>query len=142
MADVPALPLAAPQVAILSDSAVENGRRIRLRITSPRGAERLGLNVEEAVPVGEVEVNGRAPARPGPFTGGAGQRVVGYHAVPPEGIEVAFTVRSTEPITLRVTDTSYGLPDIPGGISPRPEGMMSKPFILTDVTMASRTLRI
>jgi hypothetical protein len=70
------------------------------------------------------------------------QRIVSYFAVPPEGIEVAFTVRSTAPVRLRIIETSYGLPAVPAGVKPRPDWMMSRPFVSTDMTILTRSLRI
>jgi hypothetical protein len=146
VADAPRVALAPPDARVLSDSVVPGGRRIRLRITSPRGAQRMAAVVEDSVAVGDVEVNGmRAPVRPGAepnrWTAEPTQRILTYYAVPPEGIELAFTVRSAAPVRLRLTDTSYGLPAVPT-VRPRPEWMMSKPFVLTDVTLLTRRVRI
>ena len=146
VAGAPRLALAPPEARVISDGVVPGGRRVRLRITSPRGAQRMAATVEDSVAVGDVEVNGmRPPVRPSTppnrWIADANQRILTYYAVPPEGIELAFTVRSAAPVRVRLTDTSYGLPPLPN-VRPRPDWMMSKPFVLTDVTLLTRRVRI
>lgn len=140
VADAPVVALAPPEARLVSDSAIDGGRRVRIRITSPRGAQRMGVNVEDSMAVGDLLINGRAPG-PERYAASAGQRILNYYAVPPEGVELTFSVQTTGPVRLRLTDTSYGLPAVPG-LRPRPAWMMSKPFILTDVTLLSRTLQL
>jgi hypothetical protein len=147
VASAPPVALAPPEARVISSSVVPGGRRVRVRITSPRGAERMIAVVEDSVAVGDVEVNGlRATVPPGAepnrWVANPRYRILTYYAVPPEGIDLAFTVRSAAPVSLRLTDTSYGLPAVPGGVRPRPDWMMSKPFVLTDVTLLTKRVRI
>jgi hypothetical protein len=148
----PALAAVPPAVQVLADSAGASGRRVRLRITSPRGAQRMNLYVATPnVQVSGVAVNGRArPARDNSKEGRplsselrSPGRVLTYYAVPAEGVEVAFTVRGSGPVTFRVSDTSYGLPSIPGRAhAARPAGLTGKPFILTDMALVQRNFTL
>ena len=139
-APAPAAPLAAPAVAVLGDTTVGDVRTLHLRLTSPRGAYKLQAALDAPGEVVAATVDGRPfdlrdydPAR-------SGQLQLTYNAVPAAGVELAVTVRSAEPLRLIVSDTSHGLPAIPGmAIRPRPPGYMPALGMDLDPTVVTRS---
>jgi hypothetical protein len=110
----PPVPLPPPQAALLEDRTTAGVRSLRLRLTSPRGARKLFLELPDAEPLA-VSVDGK-PAINLPENG----LRLWYHGLRPEGVDVALRLRAPGPLTLRLEDRSDGLPAIPGFPAPRP----------------------
>ncbi|WP_033325724.1 M20/M25/M40 family metallo-hydrolase [Streptomyces yerevanensis] len=106
----PADTMAAPVVDVLSESATDGRRRLRLRVRSPRGARQISLSV----PGGDVarwSVEGRAMTRGEAEIGEPGTVwELWLHAVDPEGFVVELDLPSS-PVPLRVLDRGDGLPE-------------------------------
>ncbi|HEV3468280.1 MAG TPA: M28 family peptidase [Pyrinomonadaceae bacterium] len=139
--EAPPASLPAPGVEVLEDSAGRGARRLRLRLTSPRGAPMLVAHTEPPLAVRRALVNGRPVfenGRAGP--GGPGLRL-SYAAPPREGIELLLEVEPASPVRLVVQDVSYALPEIPGRtFAPRPAHMMPVPAYRTsDTTIVRKT---
>lgn len=111
-APLPSTSLPFPTMAVLETTPIPDGRRrVRLRLTSPRGAERLGLLFPDGAGVEEARVEGRPlpppylrrkPAAGGPFR-------LFFRVPPAEG----FVIELTLPADLReavVLDEAPGLP--------------------------------
>jgi hypothetical protein len=143
IAPAPPVVLAAPAVTVLEDAAPANLRSLRLRLTSPRGASNLYLDIRAAGDVVAATLDGKPlDLSAWPADGRARFRLA-YHALPTEGIEVGLTVAAAGPISIRVEDRSNGLPTIPGmTIAPRPADTMPAPFELADPTIVARSLII
>ncbi|HMM34276.1 MAG TPA: hypothetical protein PKA62_06015, partial [Thermoanaerobaculia bacterium] len=96
---------------VSSTPGPEGRRRLRLRLTSPRGAGRLELLVPDASGVEEIRVEGRPlPAphlRREPATGRPIR--LSLRAAPPEGIVVELTLPAA-PREAFVLDETPGLP--------------------------------
>jgi hypothetical protein len=141
--EAPSAPLAPPELALLGDDSRGDSRLLRLRVTSPRGASIVTLYPEAGAQVVGVSVNGKAvPLGGGPAGGGEARRQWGlqYYGLPPEGVEVSFEVRPAGPFRMRVTDRSYGLPQLPGlTLRPRPDYMMSAPATPGDMTLVGKS---
>jgi hypothetical protein len=66
-----------------------------------------------------------------------------YYGVPEEGIDLWFTITMTRSNAIRVMTAVEGLPGTTAGpLPPRAAGMMSKPFVATDMTMISWLVKI
>lgn len=140
-AAAPLLPLAPSTVEVLAETAVPGGRRLRLRLRSPRGAERLTLLLDEpGVRLGD----GVLDSRPLPgLRAGARGFVLMYFAPPAEGFELELTVHADAPVAFRLAETSFGLPPVPGrDFAPRPPETTGKPFVTTDATVVQRVVRL
>jgi hypothetical protein len=112
VAEAPASGLPAPRLEVLSERRDSGARRVRARLTSPRGApaavlvlpgdgEVLSLAAEG------IEVpppSGKVRRRLGDF------RVHAFPALPAEGIELEIVLRGEAPVPLLVVDESPGLP--------------------------------
>jgi Peptidase family M28 len=134
----PVVPLLVPEVKVLEDqrSAAEE-RTLRLQITSPRRAAVVSLYLDSNPEILASSINGQAIA------GAESPWILRYYGIPPEGIEIGWRVKSTQPLRLRVVDQSYGLPVIPDGSFPsRPSYMMPFPAAINDSTFVSKTFTL
>jgi len=136
--DAPALPLPPPQVDLLEDSVQGEVRTLRLRLTSPRHARVISVEV----PANEVLngwVNGHKLGQPQESRWNKhGKWEFDYANLPVEGIELRLQAKDTGEVKLAVVDRSIGLPEIPGAtFAPRPPDSM--PQHSGDETMVRRT---
>jgi hypothetical protein len=136
-APAPAVALTPPEAKVLEDVTANGLRHLRLHLASPRGAERISVQIS-----GEVlnaAVDGKRLMQSA--TASAPQRnwSLYYFALPKEGMELALETRSTSPLALRVVDESYGLPLLDGArFTSRPAHMMPAPFFRSDFSLVSQ----
>lgn len=142
-AEAPNAPLPPPAVSVLDDRTSDGVRTLRLRLASPRGAQNFTLLPEsqDFVLVGAT-LDGKAI----PLAGPAGAQSardpwrIQYFGFPPEGAELTLSFRSSQPLRVRATDRSYGLPQLPGtAVRPRPADAMPAPHPFSDVTVVTKT---
>ncbi|HEX8490554.1 MAG TPA: hypothetical protein VF626_06015, partial [Chthoniobacterales bacterium] len=136
-APAPAVSLMPPEAKVLEDVNTNGVRHLRLRLTSPRGAERISVQISGEVLSAAVD---RKPLISN-ATASAPQRnwSLYYFALPKEGIELALETRSIPPLALRVVDESYGLPLFDGAkFTDRPAHMMPAPFFRSDFCLVSQ----
>lgn len=142
-----------PNAEILSDTVADGIRTLRMRLTSPRGAQTLLLRlhtVPETVKHLRAGFNGkmfdysermakRKPTNPANMLGS-----FIYFDPPKAGVE--FTIEITnQPIKLLMFDLSNGLGDVPEAVAnPRPNYMMPNPDEdkFQDTVMISKTVAI
>ncbi len=135
-----ALSLPAPNIAVVDDSQREDGREMTLQITSPRAASDLRVEILVDGQIVAASVDGVAiDSKVLPLVQPHRLQVV-YIAFPREGIPLKLAVKSAEPIKVRLTDYSHGVPVIPGlTIKPRPADVMPIPSDLLDPTSVSKS---
>jgi hypothetical protein len=87
-------------------------RRLRLRLTSPRGAPVASVYVPTVAGIEEARIDGHLiPAPPaGRFAPAPGWRGLAGVTLPPGGCELRLTLRETRPLAWYVIDISPGLP--------------------------------
>ncbi|HEY8062380.1 MAG TPA: hypothetical protein VID74_06265, partial [Gemmatimonadales bacterium] len=133
-------------VQVLQQDAVAGGQRIHLHIRRSGAGEEVALYTDRSSAVSDVTVNGRVLAdgtgdRYAPrYHVGQNGTVLRYFGVPEDGVDLWFTLRSPEPVDLRVVTAVEGLPD--RGLPARPAYLMSKPFVPTDVTVRAETVTL
>jgi Peptidase family M28 len=130
--DAPTVALAPPEAVLLEQAVEGEGRWLRLRLRSARGAPILSVHADAATRVLAAQVEGR-PA-------GAGRPWGLCHwGTPAEGIEVRLRIAGAGPVRLKVLDLSYGLPA--GLAAPRPASTMPTYFIgfVPDATVGVRS---
>lgn len=134
----PVAPLLVPEVKVLEDQrGADDERTLRLQITSPRGATVVSLYLDSNPEILASSINGQA------ITGAESPWSLRYFGVPPEGIEISWRVKSTQPLRLSVFDQSYGLPVIPdGSYRPRPSYMTPFPAAINDSTFVSKSFTL
>jgi hypothetical protein len=133
--EAPSALLPGPNVTTLSDSTTDGVRRLRIRATSARQAPIIFLYVFADSPVLNPAVNNK------PIIKEVGKVwVVQYFAVPQEGVEMAFDVKSASPIKIRAVDMSYGLPRFSNmQIKPRPDHLIPGSILYTDLTLVNKS---
>jgi hypothetical protein len=139
-APAPAVNLPAPEVTVIEDLVSGDQRTLRFRLTSPRGAPNVYLDVKAPGTI-EATLDGKPlDLTLVPNDLRARLRLV-YHAVPAEGIDVGLTFPAAGPVSIRVEDRSNGLPKIPGVvIAPRPDDTMPAPFEMADPTIVTHSI--
>lgn len=103
-AEVPRIELAAPAAEVLSSapSPTGNGRSVRVRLRSMRGATTVAILFAAARQT-TVTVDGQI-ATPQ-------HDAVAFRAVPPDGVEISLTAAGDGPIDATILDTTTGVPD-------------------------------
>jgi hypothetical protein len=141
-APAPLLDLPAPKVTLLDDAKKENGVRVlRMRLESPRQAPTLYLWLDSAADVQRTFVDGREDEAKEP-RGRGGKRRWGleYYALPEQGFELTLELTSAEPVKLKVSDITFGLPEAPGvSFTARPEGIIPAPIPYNDSTVVTKS---
>jgi hypothetical protein len=135
--EAPAIPLSAPRAELLESSMKQDVRTIRLRITSPRQSPVMTANIYTGAEMTAATVNGKSlPIK------SSDRLEFTYYALPKEGIELVLAVKSSDPVKIRLTDRSYGLPTVTGqAINPRPAYLIPSPFIYSDTTVVSKAFQ-
>ncbi|HTQ79151.1 MAG TPA: hypothetical protein VMM92_04085, partial [Thermoanaerobaculia bacterium] len=143
-APAPALPLAAPQLTLVGETAEGGKRHVKLRLISPRGAYGILVAIPQAAAPESVTVAGHAVP---PFGGQHGSRfVAGYQllnlpAAAPEGVDLDIVLGGSGHEEWLVIDRSYGLPPTGAGLlAARPK--VAAPIQEGDLTEVSHKVRI
>jgi hypothetical protein len=141
-APAPALGLAAPALTVVGDSIQGGKRRLRLRLSSPRGAQNGFVVIPAAAKLESIRVQGReVPGASVPQLANAPWRNLTWYALPLQGGDLDVVLGETKPLEWYVGDRTYGLP--PAGEALR----KARPATVTtlqlgDVTTVSRKVRI
>jgi hypothetical protein len=133
-------PVEVSVVGDVSDPAL-GLRRLRLRVTPPRGARVVSLALNPESEVVSAVVNGQKldnaadsskdPERRGWF--------LNYTAPPQEGFDLSLDLKPSPQVTLTTTGISDGLPEVPGvTFKPRPAYLM--PAQGSDTSRVTRTI--
>jgi hypothetical protein len=138
-----AVALASAIVEVLSDGTTDGVRTVSLRITSPRGAQELEAVIEAQGEVQTAAIDGRVLDLTDYGPAQNGELRFDYVGIDTDGIELSLTIGSTEAITIGVTETSYGLPAIPGfSIQPRSDDQMQAAGLPPDATIVRKSFSI
>jgi hypothetical protein len=136
-APAPVASLPPPEAKVLEDVTANGVRHLRLHLVSPRGAERISVQVSAEVL--RAAIDGKDLTADTAASEAQKNWSLFYLALPKDGIELVLETRSTPPLAIRVVDESYGLPLLDGATNKsRPVNMMPAPFFRSDVTLVSR----
>ena len=140
VAPAPALGAPAPELTVVQQTTTPDGkRRLRLRLTSPRGATRGTLYIPKEAQLESATFEGRpVEVKQGQF---GAYTFLSTATLPPQGVEIEVVLGQSAPQDCYVVDLSPGLP--PGGEAlqkARPATAVS--FQDGDVTLISRKVRI
>ena len=136
-APAPVMSFKPPEAQVLNDTTVNGIRRLRLHLVSPRGAERISVQINGEILSAAVE------GKPLTLADAADepQKVwsLVYLAPSKEGIDLVLETKSPPPLAVRLVDESYGLPLNDGAtFAERPEHMMPAPYLRSDFTLVGR----
>jgi hypothetical protein len=136
-ATAPVASLKPPEAHVLEDTTANGLRRLRLHLSSPRGAERISVRISAEILSASVE--GKRLLSDDAARDPRKNWSLIYLAPPKEGIELVLETRSALPLAVRVVDESYGLPLRDGGtFTERPAHMMPAPFLRSDFSLVSQ----
>lgn len=138
----PAVSLAAPEVKVLEDVVRDGVRNLRVLITSPRQAAVMSIYEESNSEIVGLSLGDKRldHSRLTPSAGERRKWGLRYYALPPEGLELTFAVKESQPVKLRLVDQSYQLPDTQtASYKLRPEHMMPAMTPYTDASFVSKT---
>jgi hypothetical protein len=128
-----------PEAQVLEDLSANGLRRLRLHLSSPRGAERISVSVQTSAEILGATVEGKRLLSDDAVSGPQKNWSLIYLAPPGEGIELVLETRSAPPLALRLVDESYGLPLRDGGtFTDRPAYMMPAPSLRSDFSLVSQ----
>lgn len=137
--EAPSASLSPPELTLLGEESRADSRLLRLRVTSPRGAPIVTLYPDAGAQLVGVSVNGKVVPLEGDGAGGR-QWGLQYYGLPQGGAEVSIEVKPSGPFRMRVTDRSYGLPQLPGlAPRPRPDYTMSAPSTPGEMTLVGKS---
>jgi len=140
--EAPAIALSAPEVAVISDEQNNDGRRLRMRITSPRRAPVISIYLDPTVDLQSAAVNGKQTAGSVAQIGARVPWGLRYYALPPEGLELNLAVKSPRSFNMRIVDQTYGLPVIENEPNTqRPDNTMPSPIPFSDTTQVSKSFK-
>ncbi|HEX7186413.1 MAG TPA: M20/M25/M40 family metallo-hydrolase [Thermoanaerobaculia bacterium] len=142
IAPAPALPVSGPELTVLEDTPANGKRRLRLRLTSPRGAPNGILYIPEAARLESLRIDGHPVAgEGGKLEPAPGWYRVSYLTLPPQGVELEMVLAEAAPQDWYVTDSSYGLPPS-GEALAKARGPEAAPMQDGDTVLVSRKVRI
>ena len=127
----------------IASHPIAGGQRIQLHLARHGDGEIVTVLADTAVAIQDMTINTRvlqngSDDRYSPrYHQGATGTVLRYFGVPPEGIDLEFTILGNAHTALRVVSGVEGLPGMPR----RPPTLMSKPIFQTDMTFTSWTVR-
>jgi hypothetical protein len=126
-----------PEATVVEDVTANGLRHLRLHLASPRGAERMSVQISAEILSATVD----GKPLPSVTTTGEPQRnwSLVYLALPKEGIDLVVETRAAVPLAVRLVDESYGLPLLEGAtLTGRPPHMMPAPFLRSDFSLVSQ----
>jgi Peptidase family M28 len=137
----PAATLAAPEIKVLEDQVQEQTRLIHMRVISAR--EAATLFIYSGTELSEAFVNGQ-PLTKGQDTPAwkKGQMLI-YWAPPREGIDLLLKTKSSEPLSVKVVDQSFQLPELTNvTVKARPNYIVPAPFSFSDSTFIGKSFSL
>ena len=134
-AEAPLVELVPPAVVVEEDEVEEGQRRLRLRISSPRGASHLRARIEAEGPIVSAQLDGWPLDLADYAPAGAGRLVFTYAGTQSAGISLEVTVQGGGSIRVTLEDSTLGLPVGEGIDAPsRPRDTMPSPLYRRDAT--------
>lgn len=125
--------LPAPVLTAVDNGAAPEGRKLRIRVTSPREAPIVLLSIPKQAAVRAAWVNGK------PFPAlqpGSDYWEMEYLGMGKEGIEVTVETQGQASVQVQAADVSYGLPQLPGShANGRPGDLLPARLPFDDTTV-------
>ncbi|HVK66024.1 MAG TPA: M20/M25/M40 family metallo-hydrolase [Polyangium sp.] len=136
-AEAPPLDLPPPQFESLGDTIHEGIRTLRFRLRSGRSAPFVLVSVISESPIRGATIDGRRVDEPSAFRATtAAPWGFTYQGLPAEGIEGSIDLAPGAPVTVRVVDRTYALPEQLLR-APMPADLMLMPFRIAGSTFVA-----
>ncbi len=141
----PKLDAPGPDLVVEQDATVEGKRHVRLRLTSPRGAQVGSFAIPAEAQIESIKIDGHAfpttVRRAGPLNRAKGWKLFSNLTLPPGGSELEVVLGSTQPADWYAIDRSYGLPPTAAALlAARPKDVVT--IQDGDVVMMTRKVKI
>lgn len=135
----PVAPLSAAGITVAGDSTADGVRKLQLRVVSTHAGINIAVPGDAGVGVLAASVNGKRVE-----SGKQGQPAstwgLQYWAPPAEGFDLVLELKGSQPVSLKVVEQSYGLPQVPGKpITPRPGDIMPTTGLNSDLALISKS---
>jgi len=126
---------------VTSDSMVDGVRKLSLRVTSPNPGVNISVPGAAQVEVLGATVAGKRVENAGPRAQGrAAVWAMQFWAPPAGGFDVTLELRGQQPVPLKVTEQSYGLPQAPGvSYQPRPDYIIPSSSRYSNMSLISKS---
>lgn len=125
-ADAPVLPLAAPELTVLSDNTVDGKRHLTIRYHSPREVEEARIRVLPPTRVLSAHLVGAGELLADQVDWSFNISVMSPNATCE--FELVLDAAAGSPCVIRITEDQYSLPDLTtAGYTPRPANNIPKP---------------
>ena len=131
----PIVEIEGPLAQVVSDEFVEEVRRLRVRLYSPRQAPFMmmlpdaAMATIQAIGVEDQMVEVDADA---------GQVSLVLQGVPPEGVVVTIQTFDRQPVSIDLVDWSFGFDGVTGDLQARPASLLRRPRWMTDSVLVRR----
>jgi hypothetical protein len=133
----------APQLTALEERTADGARELRLRITSSRQAPVTYLFAAPGTRVLRATLKGKQIDFGGqPAANDSLKKLLTYHGIPPEGIELQLQAPAGAPLKLVVMDQTYGLPTAAQPDAParaRPDHLIPLSFTYNNATLVQKS---
>lgn len=144
-APAPAVPLPGADVRVTGDSTADGVRTLSLRVTSPNPGININVPNGAQVEVLGATVAGKRVENAGPRPQGRGAPVwaMQFWAPPAGGFDLTLQLRGQQPVSLRVTEQAYGLPQEPGvSYQPRPDYIIPSYSRYSNMSLISKSFTL
>ncbi|MDI1449915.1 M20/M25/M40 family metallo-hydrolase [Polyangium sp. 6x1] len=138
-AEAPPLDLSPPQLESLGDTIHDGIRTLRFRIRSGRSAPFVLVSVTSEAPLRGGTIDGRRVDEPSGFRATTAEPWgFTFQGLPAEGIEASIDVAPGAPVSVRVVDRTYALPEsllrapMPADVMPMPFRVAGSTFVAAE----------
>lgn len=135
----PTATLSAAGITVAGDSTADGVRKLQLRIVSTHAGINIAVPGDAGVGVLAAVVNGKR-VESGKQGEPASAWGLQYWSPPAEGFDLVLELKGSQPVSLKVVEQSYGLPQLPGKpITPRPGDLMPTAGLNSDLALISKS---
>lgn len=141
-APAPAVALPGADVRVTGDSTRDGVRTLSLRVTSPNPGINISVPGDAQVEVLGATINGKRieNAGPRPQVRPPIAWAMQFWAPPAGGYDLTLELKGQQPVPLKVTEQSYGLPQAPGvSYRPRPDYIVPSYSRYSNMSLISKS---
>ena len=140
-------PLAAPTIAISTDTIIDQKRTVEICVTSHRKAERFEVFADTSLVFNKAMINGvnahTAPSSNTVFGNRSSKRLFSYYITENLPLDLVLTFPANQETTLEFFEATFNLLEHPAfNIKPREANMIPKPFVLNDAVIVKKSITI
>ena len=137
----PAIALAPADIRVTNDSTQGDVRVLRLRVTTAHDGISVAIPREANVEVVRAEINGKPVNETRSARGQSlSSWALQFWAPPKQGFDLMLELKGAKPLSLKMVNQSYGLPEIPGTtIRSRPDYIVPSTFPNSNFSLVTKS---